>query len=128
MTDHKSAEDYLERILMLAETGEPVHAVDIANSFGYSKPSVSIALMKLEKRGMVLVNDRHQLSLTAAGKAIAQKIYERHKVLGALFVALGVTKDVAFDDACRVEHDISDETFEALKKHYQEKVQKGEGK
>ncbi len=116
---HESEEDYLERILMLQEDGnESVHAIDIANSMSFSKPSVSIALKKLEDKGFVVVDDRQVLKLTESGLAIASRIYERHQVIGSLFISLGVDKETAYRDACKIEHDLSETTFEALKKHY----------
>ncbi len=116
---HESEEDYLERILMLQEDGnESVHAIDIANSMSFSKPSVSIALKKLEEKGFVVVDDRQVLKLTESGLEIASRIYERHQVIGSLFISLGVDKETAYRDACKIEHDLSETTFEALKKHY----------
>jgi len=113
----ESAEDYLERILMLQEEGmTEIHAVDLASSFGYSKASISIALKKLENAGYVATGPKAQLYLTPTGNALAQKIYERHKVITAILVKLGVPEEVAAKDACRIEHDLSDETFEALKR------------
>lgn len=117
---YESREDYLERILMLQESGiKEVHAVDIANSLGFSKPSVSIALKKLENDGYVALGPKQQLYLTPSGLEIASKIYERHKILTDMFVMLGVNEEVAKEDACSIEHDLSDETFDAIKRHYQ---------
>lgn len=122
---NESAEDYLERILMLQDSGnENVHAVDIANSMGFSKASVSIALKKLEDEGYVTVGPKQVLSLTDSGKAIASSIYERHKVIGSIFIALGVDSETAYKDACKIEHDLSEETYQAIKKHYEEKSKK----
>lgn len=116
---YESREDYLERILMLQESGKKeVHAVDIANSLGFSKPSVSIALKKLENDGYVALGPKQQLYLTPSGLEIASKIYERHKILTEMFVMLGVNEDIAKEDACSIEHDLSDETFDAIKRHY----------
>ncbi len=114
---HESAEDYLERILMLEESGvKEIHAVDLASSFGYSKASISVALKKLENGGYVALGPRQQLYLTPDGYKVAKKIYERHQVLTFLLETIGVEKEIALKDACRIEHDLSDETFEALKK------------
>ncbi|MFA6860992.1 MAG: metal-dependent transcriptional regulator [Bacilli bacterium] len=121
MNTHESEEDYLERILMLEEKGKKaVHAIDIATSMSFSKPSVSIALKKLEDKGYVHINDHQELTLTEAGMNIASKIYERHQVIGSFLISLGVDKDTAYSDACKIEHDLSDKTFAALKKHYEE--------
>ena len=117
---HESAEDYLERILILQkEKGmQEVHAVDIANSFSYSKASVSIAMKKLEDSGYVALGPKSQLYLTPAGSAIAAKMYERHRIISAIFIDLGVDEDTALKDACKIEHDLSPDTWEAIKKRY----------
>ena len=123
MADTKeSAEDYLERILILQEEKgiKEVHAVDIANSFSYSKPSVSVAMKKLEDKGYVALGPKSQLYLTPAGYQIAKDMYERHQVLSGLFMSLGVNEDIASKDACKIEHDLSDETWQAIKKFYKE--------
>ncbi len=117
---NESSEDYLERILMLSNNGKnSVRAIDIASSMGFSKASVSIALKKLEDKGYVIVGQKQALSLTPAGEEIAKKIYERHEVIGHFFISLGVDEEIAYKDACKIEHDLSDETFAALKKSYE---------
>lgn len=119
MNRHESMEDYLERILMLEEEGNhEIHAVEIASSLGFSKPSVSIAMKKLEQQGYVVVGPKLNLILTDEGRKIAVKVYERHKILSSIFVSLGVDKETALEDACKVEHDLSDSTFDALKNYY----------
>ncbi len=119
ITTNESKEDYLERILRLQEKGNlKVHAVDIAESMAFSKASVSIALKKLEEAGLVSVGEKQVITLTEEGRKIAKKIYERHQVIGEIFISLGVPKDVAYEDACKVEHDLSDETFQARKAYY----------
>lgn len=116
---NESAEDYLERILMLQEEGNlHVHAIDIATSMSFSKASVSIALKKLENEGYVTVGEKQVLNLTPSGLAIASKVYERHQVLHKLFNLLGVDDETACEDACKIEHDLSDQSFQALKKIY----------
>ena len=113
----ESSEDYLERILMLQEEGmSEIHAVDLASSFGYSKASISIALHKLEEKGYVALGLRSQLYLTPAGYDIAKRVYEKHKVISDWLISIGVSKEVALKDACRMEHIISEESFDALKK------------
>ena len=116
---HESAEDYLERILILQEErgNEDIRAVDIAKSFSYSKPSVSIAMKKLENGGFVDLGPKGQLILTLKGREIAEKMYERHKILSKIFIQLGVDEKIALRDACKIEHDLSEETFEAIKKY-----------
>lgn len=119
---NESAEDYLERILMLQENGNTnIHAIDIANSMHFSKASVSIALKKLENEGYVIVGPRQVLNLTEEGLKIASKVFERHQVLHELFVLLGVDDETACEDACKIEHDLSNSTYQALKKIYEEK-------
>lgn len=112
---NESSEDYLERILMLEQSGNKnIHAIDIANSMGFSKPSVSIALKKLEEAGYVNVSEKSIITLTESGRAIAAKIYNRHIVIRDFFISLGVDPKIASKDACKIEHDISDETFQAF--------------
>lgn len=115
---HESGEDYLERILMLEESKGvgKVHAVDIANSMGYSKPSISKAVKKLVSLGYIKVNRKEEISLTEEGKRAASSTYERHRFLCGFFLSLGVEKEIAHRDACKVEHDLSEETYQALRK------------
>ena len=117
MAIYESAEDYLERILILSEQMEYVRAIDIVNDMGFSKPSVSIAMKKLQMNNYIEISDKGHITLTRAGLDIAQKIYERHRVLTDVLVSLGVPKEVAKNDACKIEHDISEESFQAIKKH-----------
>ena len=112
---HESGEMYLETILILEGEKPLVRAIDVAEYMGLSKPSVSRALGKLKADGYILVDETGRLSFTGKGRAIAEKIYERHKVLSALLVSLGVSEKTALDDACKIEHDLSDESFEAIK-------------
>lgn len=115
---HESGEDYLERILMLEEEKGPgkVHAIDIANSLHYSKPSISKAIKKLTGLGYLSVNRHEEIVLTDLGRSIAEKTYERHRFLGEWLMSLGVSKEQAYKDACKMEHDLSDETYAVLKK------------
>ncbi len=117
METNESSEDYLERILMLEETKgiNKVHAVDIALSMGFSKPSVSIALKKLRIGNLLEVSDREDLILTPEGRIIAEKIYEKHRVISGLLKMIGVEKETASKDACRIEHVLSDDTYDRLK-------------
>lgn len=118
MEKKESQEDYLEKLLMLQLSGNrAIHAVDLAKFMGFSKPSVSIALRKLEEQGLIQIDDKAILSLTSEGLALAKKTYERHKVIGSFFESLGIPKDTAYGDACRIEHDLSDETFAAFKSY-----------
>ena len=115
---HKSAEDYLEAILLIKQKRGCVRSIDIVNLLGFSKPSVSRAIKILKDGGFVTVDENGYLSLTEDGQNIAKKIYERHRVLTQFLINIGVTKETAVEDACRVEHYISDETFDALKNYF----------
>lgn len=118
MKIQESAEDYLEAILYLGQTLEHVRSIDVVHHLGLSKPSVSVYLKNLRQNGYIKIDEKGYLTLTQSGMQIASKIYERHETLAQLFISLGVSKEIAYKDACRVEHDVSDETFEALKHHY----------
>ena len=115
----ESGEMYLETILVLSSGGEAVRAIDISEHMGFSKPSVSRALSRLKQEGYVSVSEAGAIAFTEAGRAVAEKIYARHTLLTELLTKLGVSPDTAREDACRIEHDISDETFAALKRHLQ---------
>ena len=110
----ESSEDYLERILILSEKLEKVREIDVVNDMGFSKPSVSIAMKKLKENGYIII-ENGSLSLTPKGLEIAERIYERHKILTKAFILLGVDQETAAKDACKVEHDISEETFLKIK-------------
>ena len=114
---YESAEDYLESILMLQEKNGQVRSIDIANELNFSKPSVSIAMKKLRENGYIEMDHNNLITLTEEGMAIAARIYERHRVLTAMLIHLGVSEKTARADACRLEHDLSDETWEKLKSH-----------
>ena len=114
MRIHKSAEDYLEMILRLNEEKGYARSVDIATGLGVSKPSVSVAMKQLREGGYIVMDKDNYISLTDSGMEIAQRIYERHKVLTRMLTMIGVDEKIAEDDACKVEHDISVQTFDAL--------------
>ncbi|MCQ2776116.1 MAG: metal-dependent transcriptional regulator [Bacilli bacterium] len=118
MNVYESAEDYLERILILSKSMEFVRAIDIVNDMGFSKPSVSIAMRKLKQAGYIKYIKKNHIILTKSGLEIAENIYERHQILTQVLENLGVPSEIAKKDACKIEHDLSPETFEALKKHY----------
>lgn len=111
----ESGEDYLERILVLKERNGSVRSIDIAIDMGFSKPSVSIAMKKLRENGFITIDDNGLISLTKEGNDVATRIYERHLVLTQLFISLGVDEEIAKKDACKIEHDLSEETFVAIK-------------
>lgn len=117
MKIHESAENYLETILMLKKQNGSVRSIDIAHELGFSKPSVSVAMKNLRENGYIIVEDGGMISLTEMGQEIAKKMYERHTLLTNWLIALGVSAEVAAEDACKIEHVISDESFEAIKAH-----------
>ena len=117
MLIRKSAEDYLESILMLREAKGSCHSVDIAADLNFSKASVSVAMKKLRENGYIVMEHDGEIVLTESGMEIAQKVYQRHRTLTDFFVRLGVDPKVAAEDACKVEHDLSEETFQCLLEH-----------
>ena len=119
MALHESAEMYLETIFLLSQSSTHVRSIDIAEHMGYSKPSISRALGLLKKGGYVVVDADGFITLTASGLSVAEKIFERHTVLSRLLIQLGVSEQTAAEDACKIEHVISDETFFAIKNHLQ---------
>jgi len=117
MTIRESGEDYLETILMFCKQQGFARSVDIAAHLGVSKPSVSFAMKKLRESGYILMGDDNRITLTEEGEAIACRVLERHDLLCALLMRLGVSEETARADACKIEHDLSDETFEAVRRH-----------
>lgn len=117
MAVNESAENYLETILILSQKLPVVRSVDIANELGYKKSSVSIAMKNLREKKHITVTDAGFIYLTDSGKAIADMIYERHRLLSKWLISLGVNEKTALEDACKIEHVISAESFDAFKKH-----------
>lgn len=117
MNIHESAEDYLEAILRLRETKGYVRSVDIALLLGVTKPSVSFAMKKLRENGYIVMAEDNLITLTEKGEEIARRIYDRHKMIMSFLVSIGVSEETAREDACKLEHDISEESFEALRRH-----------
>ena len=115
---HKSAENYLETILLLEKRLASVRSVDVANELGFSKPSVSIAMKNLRENGHIVIDGKGGISLTETGRTVAEVIYERHRLLTDFFISLGVREETAAEDACSIEHIISPESFEAIKALY----------
>ena len=115
----ESVEDYLETIIILSKKLPVVRSVDIATELGYKKSSISIAMKNLRGKEYITVTDAGYIFLTKTGKEIANMIYERHQVISDWLISLGVSEETALKDACRIEHDMSVETFDALKKHIQ---------
>ena len=118
MKMQESAQDYLESILVLSQEKEHVRATDICNYFGYARATVSVFLKQLKEHGYVAIGDHNYITLTDEGRAIAEDMYERHQFLSDLFIKIGVPEETAKKDACRVEHYVSKETFDAMKAHF----------
>ena len=116
----EAVENYLETIYILSLEKPEVHAIDICNHLNYSRPTVSIVLRQLKDDGLVMVNPLNHITLTEEGLTIALHIYERHVILTKMFINLGVDPELAQRDACKIEHDLSDETFAAIKHHYED--------
>lgn len=123
----ESGEMYLETIYVLSKEMSAVRSVDVGEYMGFSKPSVSRAVGLLKENGYITVDDGGHLHLTDSGREIAEKIYERHTLLSALLIRLGVDEKTAAEDACKIEHDISDETFAAIKRHIRSHREEPEG-
>jgi DtxR family Mn-dependent transcriptional regulator len=117
MKIQESAENYLEAILMLKSKNGYVRSIDIANYLGFSKPSVSVAMKSFREEKYVTVDDDGNILLTEKGRKIAEKVYERHQIIAKALIAIGVDEDTAYRDSCKIEHDISDISFEKLKEH-----------
>ena len=120
MALHESGQMYLEAIYVLLQNGEKIRSIDICAYLGYSKPSVSRAVGILKKDGFITVDPEGYITLNDSGKQLAEEMYDRHTTLTNMLVALGVDAEVAAEDACRIEHVISDASFEAIKKHMQQ--------
>ena len=115
----ESGEMYLEAIYVLKKKLGSVHAIDISQHLGYSKPSVSRAMGILKSGGFITVDEENHIHLTEEGRTVAEKIYERHDILSKMLISLGVPEKTAIEDACRLEHAISDESFAAIKNHFE---------
>ncbi len=111
----ESAENYLETILMLKGKKGYVRSIDIANELGFSKPSVSVAMKHFREEGYITIGEDGGISLTSKGCEIAESVYERHRTIAAALIAIGVDEETAYEDSCKIEHDISEQTFEKLK-------------
>ncbi len=120
MKIHESAEDYLEAMLMLKEERGYIRSIDVADKLGVTKPSVSYATKRLRENGYITLDPAGMIVLLEPGMEIAQRIYERHKLLTELLIGLGVRPETAREDACKIEHDLSIESFDAIRRHAQE--------
>lgn len=117
MNIHESAEDYLEAILVLKERQGMVRSIDVLHHLDYSKPSVSVAMKRLRENGYIEMDAEGYITLLPPGEEIARRIYTRHKLLTQFLIQLGVSEEVAAADACKIEHDLSDESFEKITAH-----------
>ena len=120
MALHESGQMYLEAIYVLLQKNQNIRAIDVGAYLGYSKPSVSRAVGILKKGGYISVDEDGYITMTAEGKQVSEQLYERHTILSSLLMALGVDEETATEDACRIEHVISDKSFAAVKEHYLE--------
>ncbi len=118
MVLHESAEDYLETILVLFERNGQVRSIDIVNEMNFSKPSISIAMKKLRENGYIRMDVNGLITLTDEGRLIAERIYSRHKLLTKVLEAIGIDEKKAEDEACKIEHDIDDETYDRIRDFY----------
>ena len=117
MAVSEATENYLETIYILSLRQNEVHAVDVCAYLSYSRPTVSIVLRQMRESGLVTVDGMNHIHLTVEGERIAKKLYERHTVISEMLISLGVSRETAVHDACKIEHDLSEETFEAIKRH-----------
>ena len=122
MKKNESAENYLETIYILSKKLPVVRSVDIATELNFKKPSVSVAMKHLREKELIVVSDAGFITLTDEGLAQAEAIYERHTILTKMFVNLGVPEEIAAEDACQIEHILSDESFNAIKKHLEKNI------
>ena len=120
----EATENYMEAILILEKRNGAVRPVDVANFLGFSKPTISQYMKNYVSQGLVEIGGDGHIRLTASGREIAEHIYERHQVIAAIFMALGVPEETALEDACKVEHDLSEETFRCMKAHYMKYIRK----
>lgn len=120
MALHESGQMYLEAIHVLLQKSEKIRAIDVGAYLGYSKPSVSRAIGILKKGGYIFVDEDGYITMSAEGKQVSEQLYERHTIISSLLIALGVDEETATEDACRIEHVISDRSFAAVKEHYLE--------
>lgn len=117
MSIHESGENYLETILLLSKKKSEVRSIDIVNELNLSRPSVSRAMSILKNDGLITIDSGGFITLSAEGLTIAERIYERHHIITDVLIRLGVPEEIAAQDACKIEHDLSDESFECIKKH-----------
>ena len=115
MAVSEAIENYLETILVLSKKKPELHAVDICAELGYSRPTLSVVLKKMRDEGLIIVDNLNHIAMTEKGRRIAEAVYERHTILAKMLMSFGVSEEAAHRDACKMEHDISDESFECIK-------------
>ena len=120
MKSQESAENYLETILMLSQSEKPVRSIDIVNKLDFTKPSVSVAMKNLRASGHIIVDSDGYITLTDSGRQIAQSMYDRHTIISDWLIFLGVDRETAVSDACKMEHGMSEQSFTAIKSHIEE--------
>lgn len=125
MQIHESAENYLEAILMIKMQNGSCRSIDVAGKLSVTKPSVSVAMKSFRENGYITVDDSGDISLTDKGLEIAEKIYERHQIIAKALMALGVDEKTAYEDSCKIEHDVSDQSFDRIKEHLLKHDNKG---
>ena len=118
----ESAENYLETIYSLIEKNGSVRSIDIANELGFSKPSISVAMKGFREEGYIVVDKEGKISLTGKGLEVAVRVYERHQLIAKALMALGVSEATAYEDSCKLEHGLSDESFEKIKEHVEKYI------
>ncbi len=116
----ESAENYLEAILMIQKQKGTVRSIDIANELNFTKPSVSVAMKHFREEGYIHVDENSYITLTQKGLEIAERVYERHQLIAQMLIALGVDEKTAYEDSCKIEHDLSDESFNKIKQHFKQ--------
>ena len=121
MVIKESAENYLESMLMIKKQKGFARSIDVANDLGFSKPSVSVAMKNFREEGYIVIDDEGHISLTEKGLKIAEGVYERHQVIASALIAIGVDEKIAYEDSCKIEHDISEQTFKKLKEYMKKK-------
>ncbi len=118
MIIQEAAENYLETILMLQKSHGQVRSIDVATELGYSKPTISEQMKKFRENGYIEIDDDGYITLTAKGREIADRMYERHVIIAQMLMVLGVDEEIAYQDSCKIEHDISEKTFDLIKAYY----------
>ena len=118
MEIRESGEDYLEAILMIQKQCGQVRSIDVCNKLGFSKPTVSVAMKNFRENGYITMDGDYFITLTDKGRAIAESVYERHVIIAKFLMAIGVHEKTAFEDSCKIEHDLSEKTFACMKEHF----------